>query len=385
AREGRVWALIQAEEGGVFRSDDGGETWQRTSDDPRARSRPFYYSHIHADPCDPDTVYVLTEAFLKSTDGGATFLARTTPHGDHHDLWIDPRRPERMIHGADGGATISLDGGRSWTTIFNQPTAEFYHVTVDNRFPYRVYGAQQDNTTVAIASASRQGAITEQDWWDVGGAESGHIAVRPDDPDVVYAGSSGGGEGGRLTRFDQRTGERREITVWPERTAGMAASEYRHRFQWTAPIHISPHDPNVLYSCGNHVFRSTDDGESWEMISPDLSRNDPATQGPSGGPITRDHSGVEVYGTVFAFAESPVERGLLWAGTDDGRVHVSPDGGATWQEVTPSDMPEWTRVCNVEPSPFDADVCYMAGTRYRLDDRSPYLWKTADRGRTWTR
>ncbi|MBX6351646.1 MAG: glycosyl hydrolase, partial [Clostridia bacterium] len=385
AREGRVWALVEAEKGGVYRSDDGGESWRLVSDEPRLRSRPWYYSHIHAHPTDPETVFVLTEGFWVSTDGGHTFRLRPTPHGDHHDLWIDPRDPDRMIHGADGGATVSFDGGRSWSSIFNQPTGEFYHVTVDTRFPYRVYGAQQDNTTISIASASRQGAITEQDWWDVGGAESGYIAVRPDDPDVVYAGSSGGGEGGRLTRFDQRTGERREITPWPARTAGMAAEEYRYRFQWTSPIHISPHDPNVLYFCANRVFRSRDEGESWEIISPDLTRNDPEKLGPSGGPITRDHTGVEVYGTIFAFAESPLAPGLLWAGSDDGRVHVSRDAGASWTDVTPPDMPEWTRVSIVEPSPHNPDGCYLAASRYRLDDRRPYLWKTTDLGKTWQR
>ncbi|MCL6596301.1 MAG: glycosyl hydrolase [Firmicutes bacterium] len=382
ARPGRVWALVEAEEGGVFRSDDYGETWERTNGEPGPRSRPWYYSHIFADPVDAETVYALATNFHRSQDGGRTFRTVATPHSDHHDLWIDPADPRRMIHGADGGASISLDGGRTWSSIYNQPTAEIYHVAVDTRFPYRVYGSQQDNTTISLPSRSDSAGIGEREWYDVGGAESGHVAVRPDDPDVVYAGSSGGGEGGRITRYDHRTRQMRDISAWPEQTAGRAASEYTYRFQWTSPIVLSPHDPNVLYSCGNRVFRTRDEGESWEVISPDLTRDDPERQGPSGG-ITRDHTGVEVYCTIFAFAESPRRPGLLWAGSDDGLVHVSEDAGATWRQVTPPALPEWSTVTTVEPSHHDERKVFVAAHRYRLDDRRPLVFRSDDLGRTW--
>ncbi len=383
-RPGRVYLLAEAEEGGVFRSDDYGESWQRTTDDRGVRNRPWYYSHIFADPADAETVYALASTFHRSTDGGRSFVAVATPHSDHHDLWIDPSDPRRMIHGADGGASISLDGGASWSSIYNQPTGEFYHVTVDTRFPPRVYGAQQDNTTLSLPSASDSAGIGEREWYDVGGAESGHIAVRSDDPDVVFAGSSGGGEGGRITRYEHRTGQQRDVSVWPEPTAGMAAKDYTYRFQWTSPIVLSPHDPGVLYSCGNHVFRSLDEGESWERISPDLTRNRADKMGPSGG-VTLDHTGVEVYCTIFALAESPVEKGRLWAGSDDGLVHVSPDGGETWVDVTPPKdlLPEWATVSLIEPSHTNPEGAYLAAHRYRLDDRRPYLLATSDGGRTW--
>jgi photosystem II stability/assembly factor-like uncharacterized protein len=384
ARPGRLWALVEAAEGGVFRSDDHGESWQRVNADPGPRARPWYYSHIYADPADAQTVYALATNFHRSVDGGRTFRTIATPHSDHHDLWIDPRDPERMIHGADGGASISLDGGRTWSTIYNQPTAELYHVAVDRRFPYRVYGSQQDNTTISLPSRSDSAGIGEREWYDVGGAESGHVVVRPDAPDVVYAGSSGGGEGGRITRYDHRTRQMRDISAWPEQTAGRAAAEYTYRFQWTSPIALSPHDPNILYSCGNRVFRSTDEGESWQLVSPDLTRNDPERLGPSGG-ITNDHTGVEVYCTIFAFAESPVRRGLLWAGSDDGLVHVSRDDGATWENVTPPDLPEWSTVSAIEPSHHDPDKVWFAAHRYRLDDRQPLVYATDDGGRTWRR
>jgi photosystem II stability/assembly factor-like uncharacterized protein len=383
ARSGRVWAIVEAADGGLFRSDDFGDTWTRVSADAPPRARPWYYSHVFADPSDAETVYALAMQMLRSTDGGRTFRQVATPHPDHHDLWIDPRRPERMIHGADGGAAISLDGGRSWSGLYSQPTAELYHVAVDTRFPYRVYGSQQDNTTLSLPSRSDSAGIGMREWYDVGGAESAHIAVRPDDPDVVFATSSGGGEGGRITRYDHRTRQMRDVSVWPELTGGMAAAEYTHRFQWLSPLALSPHDPNVLYSCGNRVFRSDDQGESWRPISPDLTRADPTKLGPSGG-LTREHTGVEVFCTVFAFAESTLQRDLLWAGTDDGRLHVSEDGGGNWREVTPPQLPEWSTVSGVEPSRHDPDRAYVAAHRYRLDDRRPLVYRTDDRGHTWT-
>jgi photosystem II stability/assembly factor-like uncharacterized protein len=383
ARRGRVYALFEAADGGMFRSDDGGERWTRTSDQRGPRSRPWYYTHVFADPHDEDTVYVLAAAFWRSIDAGTSFTQVATPHGDHHDLWLDPRLSGRMIHGADGGAAVSLDGGESWSSIHNQPTAELYHVTTDERWPYRVYGAQQDNTTICVPSRSVQPALDKREWYAVGGAESGYIAVRPDDPEVVYAGSSGFGEGGRVTRYDHRTSQTRDISVWPEKTSGLAAEEYTYRFQWTSPLAIGRHDPNVLYSCGNRIFRSTDDGQSWQAISPDLTRNDPDKLQRTGGPITTDQTGAEVYCTVFAFAESPRVDGLLWAGSDDGLVHVTRDGGHTWENVTPPQLPEWSLVSIIEASHHDPDVAYLAANRYKLDDTRPYLFKTRDGGRTW--
>jgi photosystem II stability/assembly factor-like uncharacterized protein len=384
ARPGRVWALVEAEQGGLHRSDDGGATWTRVNEDRSLRTRHFYYTNIYADPQNADTMYAVNAPFVKSIDGGKTFTTLSTPHGDHHDLWIDPKNPQRMILACDGGGTVTFNGGWSWSSIYNQPTAEFYHVTTDTRFPYRIYGAQQDNTTICVPSRSHQPAITEREWYPVGGGESAMIAVRPDNPDIAFAGSDGGGQGGRLTRYDHRLHQLRDVSPWPERTAGMSAAEYTHRFQWTSPVLISPHDPNVLYMCGNRVFRSTNEGHSWEIVSPDLTKADPETLKPSGGPLTLDQTGVEVYATIFAFAESPVQKGLLWAGSDDGLVHVSRDNGATWENVTPKALPEWSRIGTIEPSPFEAGTAYLAASRHRLADMRPYLLKTTDFGKTWT-
>ncbi|MCS7081441.1 MAG: glycosyl hydrolase [Bacteroidota bacterium] len=383
ANPDRVWALIEAEgEGkGLYRSDDAGATWRRVNNDPPLLQRPWYYMHVYADSQNPDVVYVLNVGFWKSTDGGRSFSQIRVPHGDCHDLWIDPADPKRMINGNDGGACVSYDGGQTWSSIYNQPTAQFYHVTTDNQFPYRVYGAQQDNSTISVPSRSDEGSITQADWYEVGGGESGYIAVRPDDPNVVFAGSYGG----LLTRYDHRTKQVRNITVWPDNPMGAGVKDMKYRFQWTFPIVISPHDPNVLYVTAQVVLRSTNEGHSWEPISPDLTRNDTTKMGPSGGPITKDNTGVEYYGTIFAFAESPVQRGVLWAGSDDGLIHVSRDGGKTWQNVTPPDLPEWALISIIEPSPHDAGTAYVAATRYKLDDFRPYLYKTTDYGRTWTR
>lgn len=383
ARPSRIYAMIEAEKGGLYRSDDYGETWQLVNSESGPRTRPWYYTHVFADPVDPETVNVLAMTFWRSHDGGKHFSQVATPHGDHHDLWVDPANPLRQIHGADGGASVSYDGGHSWSSIYNQPTAEFYHVEVDHQVPYRLYGAQQDNTTISVPSRTRHAAISERDWYDIGGAESGYIAVRPDDSNIVYAGSSGGGEGGRITRYDHRTREQRDISPWPEKTAGMASEDYTFRFQWTSPIVLSPHDPNILYVAGNRLFKSTNEGRSWDMISPDLSRHEPSTMGPSGGPLTKDHTGVEVYGTIFSVAESPVTPGLLWIGSDDGLVHISHDGGANWQACTPPDLPEWSLISIIEPSRFDAGTAYIAATRYKIDDTRPSLWRTRDYGKSW--
>ncbi len=380
ARRDRIWALIEAEDGAVFRSDDGA-TWERLSEDRNLRQRAWYYMHIYAHPTNPETLWALNVPAFKSTDGGKTFAQFPIPHGDNHDLWIDPNNPERMIQGNDGGAAVSFNGGETWSTLYNQPTAEFYHVTTDAETPYGVYGAQQDNTTIAGPSRSAMAAIPQSEWFEVGGGESGYIAVRPDDPNIIFAGSYGGA----ITRLDRRTGQRRNINVWPEPHLGWGAKDVKYRFNWTAPIMLSPHDPQTLYITGNHVFRSTDEGSSWETVSPDLTRNDITKMEASGGPITKDNTGAEYYGTIFALAESPVQQGILWAGSDDGLVHLSRDNGANWENVTPKDVGEWALISIIEASPHDPATAYIAATRYKLDDFRPYLYKTNDYGKHWTK
>ena len=384
ARPGRIYALIEAREGGIYRSDDWGDHWVRGDDGTGVRARPWYYSHVFADPGSADTVYVMAGAMWRSTDGGSHFQQVATPHPDHHDLWIDPADPRRLIHGADGGAAVSFDRGASWSSLYNQPTGEFYHIAVDRQHPYRVYGSQQDNSTISVPSATEFFGITARDWFDVGGGESGHVAVRPDDPAIVYAGSSSFGEGGRITRLDRRTDLRQDVSPWPVLTRGLTGQQYRYRFQWTTPISLSPHDPKTVRVGANVVFESRDEGQHWTIISPDLTRNAEDKLGPTGGPWTPDQSGVEVYCTVFALAESPLRPGLIWAGTDDGLVQRTADGGAHWELVTPSGMPEWATVTGVEPGHQDPDVCYVAATRYRLDDPAPYIFRTEDGGRSWT-
>ena len=381
AKEDRVWAIIDAEDGALFRSNDGGENWERLSEDRNLWARPWYYQHIYADPKDPETIWALNVQCWKSVDGGRTFFEVQVPHGDNHDLWIDPHDPQRIIEGNDGGACVSFNGGASWSSIYNQPTAEMYHVTTDNQVPYRVYGAQQDNSTITVPSRSALAGITQSDIYDVGGGESGYIAVRPDDTNIVYAGNYLG----YLTRYDHRSRQERNIAVWPELATGWGAKDQKYRFQWTFPILLSPHDPNVLYVTGNHVFRSTDEGNSWQIISPDLTRNDITKMEASGGPPTRDNTGAECYCTIFAFAESPLKRGLFWAGSDDGLLHISQDGGETWRNITPPDLPEWALVSIIEPSPHDPATAYVAANRYKLDDFHPYLYKTNDYGATWTK
>jgi photosystem II stability/assembly factor-like uncharacterized protein len=390
ARPGRVWALVEAEDGALFRSDDHGQTWERVSDQSSLRTRPWYYMHVFADPQDPDTCWVLNYRNWKSNDGGRTFTEMPIPHGDNHDLWIDPANTQRMIHGNDGGACVSFDGGASWSSIYNQPTAQLYHVITDDQFPYRVYGSQQDNSSISLPSLSTDGPITQKDWFAPGGGESGYIAVKHDDPNIVV----GSGPQSRrvfnhyMTAYDRRTGVKRDITVWPELYGwGEGAESLKYRFQWTFPIVFSRHDPDVLWACSNYVHRSRDVGASWEVISPDLTRNDPSKLGPSGGPVTRDNTGAEVYCVIFCLVESPHQAGVLWAGSDDGLVHVSHDGGSTWSNVTPPAdlLPEWALISTIEVSPHDAATAYVAATRYKLDDTRPYLLKTSDFGQTWTR
>ncbi len=381
ANPSRVWAVIEAEKGGIYRSDDGGDSWHLMTDDHRFRQRAWYYSHIFADPKSAETVYILNTGVYRSNDGGKTFNQLRAPHGDNHALWIDPTNPKRLINGNDGGATISTNGGESWTSQYNQPTAQFYHVTTDNRFPYYIYGAQQDNSTVGIASASAEGSIDRPDWYDVGGGESGYIAPDPTDPLIVYAGSYGG----EITRHDQHTHEEQAINPWPVNPIGWAAADVKHRFQWTEPIVFSPHDPKTLYFAGEVLFKTTDGGMSWTIISPDLTRNDKAKQAASGGPITKDNTGVEVYDTIFSVVESPVQKDLIWAGTDDGLVHLTRDGGQKWENVTPKAMPEWGTVSMIEASPREAGTAYLAVERHKMDDFAPYVFKTSDFGKSWTK
>ncbi len=380
ANPNRVWAVIEADKGGIYRSDDGGESWHLMTDDHRFRQRAWYYSHIFADPKSADSVYILNTAVYRSNDGGKTFTRLRVPHGDNHALWIDPNNPNRLINGNDGGATVSTDHGESWTTIYNQPTAQFYHVVSDNRFPYYIYGAQQDNSTVAIASAGLDGSIDTRDWYDVGGGESGYIAPDPTDPNIVYAGSYGG----EVSRYDHRTHQQQAVNPWPINPIGWGAGDLKHRFQWTEPIVFSPHDPKTLYYAGEVLFKTTDAGMSWTIISPDLTRNDKSKQAASGGPITKDNTGVEVYDTIFSVVESPAQKDLIWVGSDDGLVHITRDGGQHWENVTPKAMPEWGTVSMIEASPAEAGTAYMAVERHKMDDFTPYVFKTTDFGKTWT-
>jgi photosystem II stability/assembly factor-like uncharacterized protein len=380
ANPNRVWAVIEAEDGGVYRSDDAGKTWRKTNEERRLRQRAWYYTHVYADPKNPEAMYVLNTGFYRSLDGGRTFTGIPVPHGDNHDLWIAPGDPLRMIESNDGGANVSYDGGVSWSRQDNQPTAQFYHVITDSHFPYYVYGAQQDNSTVAIASRTSGPGIDRTDWFPVGGCESGYIATDPSDPEVSYAGCYDG----VIERYDHRTDQGRNVNVYPDNPMGWGAEGMKYRFQWTFPIVISPHDPKTLYAGGNILFKSTNEGQSWLSISPDLTRNDATKLGPSGGPITKDNTSIEYYGTIFAFAESPREKGLLWAGSDDGLVHVSRDAGAHWTNVTPKAMPDWGMVSQIEPSPHDPATMYLAVNRYKLDDYRPYVFVTRDYGKTWS-
>jgi len=377
----RLYALIEANEGGVYRSDDAGATWTRVNDERKLRQRAWYYTKIYADPKNPDVVYASNVQFQVSRDGGKTWSNISTPHGDSHDLWIAPDNPLRMAEANDGGVNVSTDGAKSWTDQ-DFATAQFYHVSTTNHFPYQVCGAQQDNSTLCGPSRSPGGILRSQ-WLDAGGGESGFVTALPDNPDVVFAGSYGG----MLTRKDMRTGLARNINPWPLNPMGHSAVDAKYRMQWTFPIVVSPHNPKLLYVGSSVLFKTTDEGESFTPISPDLSRNDPRTLGPSGGPITLDQTSVEYFGTVFAVAESPVTRGVIWAGTDDGLVHITRNGGTTWTNITPPTLKEreWARVSSIEASRFDPAVAYVAANRFQMDDQEPYLFRTADYGKTWTR
>jgi photosystem II stability/assembly factor-like uncharacterized protein len=377
-----VWALVENENGGLFRSDDAGKTWSRTTDDRNLRQRAWYYSHVYADPKNPETVYCTNVNFLKSVDGGKTFRSIPVGHGDTHDLWIDPNNPQRMILADDGGAEVSYNGGRSWSEL-DLPTAQFYHVSLDNQFPYRIYGDQQDNSGVCILSRTvgvKGSAITNKDWFVCAPGESGYIAAHPTKPHLIFSGNYGG----QLAKYNTLTDQMQDVSPAPEEVIGEGAINRKERFQWTYPIVFSPHDPNTLYVTSQHVWRTRDEGMTWERMSGDLTRNDKTKQQPSGGPITKDNTGVEVYNTIFTFAEAPTEQGVLWAGSDCGLIHLSRDNGKSWQNVTPKDLPE-AMISMIEPSQHDKGVAYAAVNRYKFDDQKPYMFKTSDYGKTWTR
>jgi photosystem II stability/assembly factor-like uncharacterized protein len=381
AKPSRVWALVEAEMGGLYRSDDWGGAFRRISDDPVLVARAYYYTHVFADPLDEDVVYVLNTSFLKSIDGGTHFAKISTPHADNHDLWLNPTNPQIMIEANDGGAAISFNGGISWSTQANQPTAELYRVTVDNQFLYRLYAGQQDNSTISIPSRTATAGISLRHSYSVGGGEQGHIAVDPRDTNIVFAGNYEG----IITRYDHSTGEVRNIMSYPELGEGKPTIDYKYRFQVHAPVRVSPHNPSILYHTSQFVHRSMDEGQSWGIISQDLTRNDKAKQVSSGGPITKDNWSDTTYGTIFAFEESSQTPGLLWAGSDDGLVHISRDGGRSWTNITPPDMPEWGTVNMIELSAHDPGRALIAVHRYRDDDFAPYIFRTNDYGKSWKR
>ena len=378
ALSGRVWALIESEHGGLFRSDDYGNNWQMVNDNEDVRSRPWYYTHVFADPKDSETVWVLAAGAWKSTDGGQIFKKMNMPHGDNHDIWIDPDNTQRMIEGNDGGACVSFNGGETWSTIYNQPTSEMYYVATDYQFPYRLYGTQQDNSAVSVPSRSIFGSIPWSECYVVGLSESGKIAVKTGDSNIIYSAYPGG----TLQRYDHKTGQVRVIMVWPEYSQNSAAAEYKYRFGWEFPIIASKHDPNTLYVSGNVVFKSTDEGATWEPISGDLTYDDKTKQQIS-GPITSEGPWAEIYCTVYTLAESPITKGVLWAGTDDGLIYVSKNDGKSWDNITPSGLPKFTMVSCIEPSSYNPGVAYVAATGYKNDDNTPFLYKTSNYGKDW--
>lgn len=377
----RLWAIVEANEGGVFRSDDAGATWKKTNDERKLRQRAFYYSRLYADPFDRETVYCLNVDFFKSTDGGVKFESMATKHGDHHDMWIDPNNPKRMILADDGGGVVSINGGKSWTDQ-DYCTTQFYHVTTTNHVPYHVAGAQQDNSTIAVPSDGWDHMNVLGQWgYDVGGGESGYITSHPDNPDVFYAGS----QGALLTKYDRTTGQIRDIQVYPRFFSGEPASALPERWQWTYPIVFSPKDSKTLYTCSQHVWKTTDDGQSWTAISPDLTYADPETLGPTGGEITKDMNGPEIYATVFALAPSNHDINTIWAGSDDGKIHITRDGGKNWANITPKDLPKHSVVAIIDESKHNPGTAYVAAFRYQVDDRQPYVFRTKDYGKTWTK
>ena len=375
----KLYALIENKEGGLYMSEDAGKSWELVCNDNNIRQRAWYYTKVFVDPADENKVYCPNVNFMVSTDGGKSFKSSPTPHGDHHDLWIDPKNPKRMIVSDDGGAQVSLDGARTWSTMMNQPTVQVYRLSTDNSFPYKILGAQQDNSAFRIKSSTYGSNIGDADFESTAGGESGYIVADPTNPDIVY----GGSYGGLITRLDHKTGENRVINVWPDNPMGAGAEAMKYRFQWNHPIFFSPHNPKKLYTAGNHLFATENEGASWNQLSPDLTTDDKSKQKSSGGPITQDNTSVEYYCTIFTAAESPLEKDLLWTGSDDGVISVSKDGGANWKNVTPKDAPKWIMWNRVEVDPLRKGTAYFAGTRYKLDDFAPYIYKTSDYGETW--
>ncbi|RCS26495.1 glycosyl hydrolase [Polaribacter sp. WD7] len=376
-----VWALIENKKGGIYKSLDAGKTWKLINSERKLRQRAWYYTRLYADTQDENILYVLNVRYHKSTDGGKTYKTYNAPHGDHHDLWIAPNDNQRMIIGDDGGAQISFDAGENWSTFLNQPTSQFYRVTTDNHFPYRILAAQQDNSTIRIAHRNSGSFITESDWESTAGGESAHIAVDPLNNDIVY----GGSYGGLLTRKNHKTNETRAVNVWPDDPMGHGAEDFKYRFQWNFPVFFSPNNKKRLYAASNHLHVTENEGQSWKVISPDLTRNDPKTLGPSGGPITKDNTGVEYYGTIFAATESSYEPGVIWTGSDDGLVHISKNNGESWANVTPKKMPDWMMINCIEVDPFIKGGAYIVGTKYKTGDYQPYLYKTENYGKSWKR
>ncbi len=377
----RVFALVESEKGGLLRSDDGGETWTNVSTDANIRQRAWYFSKIYCDPKNEDIVYGLNVNMYRSLDGGKTFKEINTPHGDHHDLWIDPENADRMIVADDGGAQISFDKGENWSTYYNQPTAQFYRVSTDNNFPYRILGAQQDNSTVRVLSRTEGSEINQSNWTSTAGFESGYVVADPLNPDIVY----GGNYGNLISRFDHKTGENRAVSVWPVYDLGSGADISKYRFQWNFPIFFSSNNPKKLYTAGNVLFATENEGATWTALSGDLTTNDKSKQKSSGGPITQDNTGAEIYCTIFTAMESPLEKDLLWTGSDDGLINVSKDDGGHWENVTPPAAGKWMMWNCVEADPFKKGTAYFVGTKYKLDDYTPYIFVTNDYGKTWNK
>ena len=377
----RIWVMVEADNGGLFRSDDGGNNWEKVNSNRALRQRAWYYTRIYADTQNEDKVFVLNVSYGVSTDGGKTFTLKNAPHGDHHDLWIDPNNNMRMVMADDGGAQVSNDGGDNWSTYFNQPTAQFYRVSTDNSFPYRIYGAQQDNSTVRIKHRTSSSSITERDWEPSAGGESAHLAPDPKNNDIVF----GGTYKGYMMMQDHSNGQIRSVNVWPDNPAGSGAEVMKYRFNWNFPVMFSPNDPNKLYAGSNYLHVSENSGQTWKTISPDLTRNIPETIMSSGGPITQDNTGAEYYANIFAVAESKLEEGVIWVGSDDGLIHITKDGGKTWENITPPKKlsPELNMINSIDPSPFKKGKAYIAATSYKFGDYTPYLYKTEDYGKSW--